>query len=149
LRELDSEFEAIGVPVRFIVIGNAEKVATFCGEHDMADYCIADETKATYAAMGFGKYNLLRLLSDKALATRRRENKAAGFSQNWRATLLKDAADLPGAALIDASGSIAWIHRGKHPGDLPPMREMLEIAKALPPLRDLRSSAFRVGTQKV
>ena len=125
MRELDSRFESLGLSVRFIVIGDPEKVARFCGEHGMAERCIADPGKASYAQMGLGRYNLLKLFSDKALIARRSENKAAGFTQNWAATRLKDASDLPGAALIDSTGVLRWVHRGRHPGDLPPMAQML------------------------
>ncbi len=131
MRELDAEFAAAAVPVRFIVIGDAEKAAAFCGAQGMADRCIADPDKATFAAMGFDRYNLLELFTDGALKARRRENKAAGFSQNWAATRVRDGAQLPGAALIDADGAIAWKYAGVHPGDLPPMSAMLRTAREL------------------
>jgi hypothetical protein len=63
------------------------------------------------------------------LKKRRAENAAAGFSQNWGATRLQDGAQLPGAAIVDSTGTIRWIHRGKHPGDLPPVGEMLAKAR--------------------
>jgi hypothetical protein len=97
----------------------------------MAAYCIGDPDKRTYAAMGLEGFNLLKLFSDPALKKRRAENKAAGFSQNWGATKLRDAAHLPGAAIVDASGIIRWAHHGAHPGDLPPVREMLARARDL------------------
>jgi peroxiredoxin len=130
LRELENEFERDGITVRFVVIGDYEKVRRFCGEYGMSSRCIADPKKETYASMGFGQYNLLKLLSDPALKERRRENRAAGFHQNWAATRLADSAQLPGAVIIDRSGRIVWSHAGTHPGDLPPMHEMLEIARA-------------------
>jgi hypothetical protein len=95
LRELDSEFERAGIAVRFIVIGDAEKVATFCGAHGMADRCIADEDKATFKAAGLGEFGWLGFLTDTALKARRKENNAAGFRQNWGATRLADATQLP------------------------------------------------------
>lgn len=95
--------------------------------------CIGDVDKRTYRAMGLENFNLLKLFSDPALKRRRAENKAAGFSQNWQATKLQDAAQLPGAAIIDATGKICWLHRGAHPGDLPPMGEMLARAREFVP----------------
>jgi len=117
--------------VRFVTIGPQEKAEEFCGQHGMAAYCIGDVDKRTYAAMGLEQFNLLRLFTDPALKKRRAENKAAGFSQNWAATKLKDGAQLPGAAIVDAGGTIRWLHRGAHPGDLPPVGEMLERAREL------------------
>ncbi len=130
MRELEEEFERDGIAVRFVVIGDREKIRRHCGPYGMSARCIPDPHKQTYAAMGFGQYNLLKLFSDAALKERRKENRAAGFHQNWSATHLGDSAQLPGAAIIDDHGRIAWRHAGLHPGDLPPMREMLEIARA-------------------
>ena len=129
MRELEDHFEREGIAVRFVAIGDETKARRFCGEYGMSARCIPDPTKATYAAMGFGDYNLMKLFSDPALKARRKENRAAGFRQNWLATRIQDGAQLPGAVIVDRSGHIVWRHVGKHPGDLPPMREMLEIAR--------------------
>ncbi|MBV8638422.1 MAG: AhpC/TSA family protein [Candidatus Eremiobacteraeota bacterium] len=130
MRELEKDFERDGIAVRFVVIGDITKARRYCSEYGMSSRCIPDPKKETYAAMGFGQYNLLKLFSDPALKERRKENRAAGFHQNWGATRLGDSAQLPGAAVINRHGIIAWRHAGVHPGDLPPMREMLEIARA-------------------
>lgn len=129
MRELETQFELPGIEVRFVVIGTLEEAENFCAQFGDAERCLADPDKETYAAMGFEDFNLLRLFSDPDLRRRRKENKAAGFRQNWRATKLANAAQLPGAAVIDAQGAIRWLHRGTHPGDLPPMRDMLLRAK--------------------
>ncbi len=117
--------------MRFIAIGSQSKAEQFCAQHDSADICIGDEDKRTYRAMGLEQYNLMKLFTDPALKRRRAENKAAGFSQNWAETKIRDGAQLPGAAIVDAGGIVRWIHRGAHPGDLPPMSEMLERARKL------------------
>ena len=114
--------------VRFITIGSQAKAEEFCGQQGAAALCIGDEDKRTYRAMGLENYNLLKLFSDRALKKRRAENKAAGFSQNWGATKLADGAQLPGAALVDSGGTIRWLYRGVHPGDLPTIADMLARA---------------------
>jgi hypothetical protein len=130
LRELEPQFAAAGIAVRFVVIETPAKAVAFASQFGDASHCLADPKKETYKAMGLEDYNLLRLFSDRDLGKRRLQNKASGFSQNWRATKLANAAQLPGAAVFDASGTIRWIHRGKHPGDLPPMSEMFEHARS-------------------
>ena len=117
--------------VRFVTIGSQRKAEEFCGQHGMAAYCTGDVDKRSYAAMGLEQYNLLRLFTDPALKKRRIEAKAAGLSLNVAATKLKDAAQLPGAAIIDRNGTILWLYRGAHPGDLPPVGEMLDRARGL------------------
>jgi hypothetical protein len=131
LRESGYDPQQGAFSVRFVTIGSQAKAEEFCGQHGMGAYCIGDIDKRTYAAMGLEGFNLLRLFTDPALKKRRAENKAAGFSQNWGATKLQDGAQLPGAAIVDASGIIRWVHRGAHPGDLPPVAEMLELAREL------------------
>lgn len=126
MREVENEFERAGIAVRFVVIGTPEIAQTFCARFGDASRCIADPEKRTYAAMGLEDYNLWRLFTDGALRERRKANKAAGFRQNWRATRMENAAQLPGAAFFDENGTLRWLHRGKHPGDLPSMREMLK-----------------------
>jgi len=130
LRELDSEFASLGVAVRFVVIGDSEKAGHFCGLYGAPERCIADPDKSSYAAMGLESYNLLKLFTDPELKKRRKENNAAGFKQNWGETKLKDSAQLPGAGLIDRDGIVRWMYRGKHPGDLPAMSALLEVARS-------------------
>jgi hypothetical protein len=130
LRELDPQFAAAGIAVRFVVIGTPAEAESFASQFGDASRCLADPKKETYKAMGLEDYNLLRLFSDRKLGKRRLQNKAAGFKQNWGATKLANAAQLPGAAVFDANGTMRWVHRGEHPGDLPPMSEMLEHARS-------------------
>lgn len=131
MREIDEEFERAGIAVRFVVIGEPSLAENFCSRFGDAARCIADPDKRTYKAMGLEDYNLWRIFTDRALRKRRRANKAAGFSQNWRATRMENAAQLPGAAFFDRNARARWVHRGTHPGDLPPMREMLnEVLRA-------------------
>jgi hypothetical protein len=131
LRELDAQTPGRRIAVRFVTIGSQAKAEEFCAQQAAAPLCIGDEDKRTYRAMGLENFNLLKLFTDAALKKRRAENQAAGFSQNWSATKLADSAQLPGAAIVDAAGRIRWLHRGTHPGDLPPMAEMLGRAEML------------------
>jgi AhpC/TSA antioxidant enzyme len=131
LRELDEKNPGRRIAVRFVTIGSQAKAERFCAQQSAAALCLGDEDKRTYRAMGLGDYNLLNLFFDPALGRRRAENHAAGFSQNWGATKLEDSAQLPGAVIAGASGTIRWLHRGAHPGDLPPMAEMLARADQL------------------
>jgi alkyl-hydroperoxide reductase/thiol specific antioxidant family protein len=129
LREFELSDRHDDIAVRFITIGSQAKAEEFCGQKRAESLCIGDDDKRTYRAMGLEGYNLLKLLTDPPLRKRRAENKAAGFSQNWGATKLRDSAQLPGAAAVDSEGIIRWVHRGTHPGDLPPIREMLGLAR--------------------
>ncbi len=130
MRELEPQFAAAGIAVRFVVIGTTAEAQTFASQFGQGSRCLADPGKETYKAIGLEDFNLLRIFSDPNLRKRRQENKVGGFRQNWRATKLANAAQLPGAAVFDANGTIRWVHRGKHPGDLPPMTEMFEHARS-------------------
>ena len=129
MRELEEEFERAGIAVHFVVIGTAEEAKAFATQFGDPSRVIPDPRKESHLAMGLPDYNFFQAFADKELGRRRKHNKTAGFHQNWRATKLEHAAQLPGAAVIDAKGLIRWLHRGKHPGDLPHMAEMHSHAK--------------------
>ncbi len=130
MREFDKQHGTENrIAVRFVAIGSQEKVERFCG--DAAPLCIGDPRQRTYRAMGLENLDVFKLFTDADFKRRGAENHAAGFRQNWRATSPFDGARLPGAAVIDATGTLRWIHRGRHPGDLPPMHEMLDVANAI------------------
>ena len=131
MREFDREFAQSGIAVRFVTIGSQEKAADFCARHNPEAVCIGDADMRTYKAMGFTDFDLTKLKTTPELMLRRDENEAAGFRQDWDATRIEDAAQNPGAAVIDTNGIIRWVHGGWHPGDLPPMQELLETAKTV------------------
>ena len=129
MRDRDKEFAASGIAVRVITIGSQEKAEKFCAVHNPDAICIGDPDMHTYKAMGLDDFDLTKLKTTPALTARRAENEAAGFVQNWDETKIEDAAQNPGAAVIDENGVIKWICRGVHPGDLPALSSMLLIAR--------------------
>ena len=129
MRELDEEIGSSGIAVRFVTIGSQGKADEYCARHNPAALCIGDADKRTYKAMGMSDFDLTKLTTTPELIERRNENQAAGFRQDWLATLIWDAAQNPGAAVLDADGIVRWVHRGRHPGDLPPMRELFDRAR--------------------
>jgi hypothetical protein len=130
LREKRSEFAALKVRLACVVQGTAAEAARFCGRHGLADACIADPEKESYRAMGFprGKWSAL-LFPDDGLKRRRAEASAAGCRVSIPGAMQShsDWLQLPGAALIERSGRIAWLHRGTNVADLPSAAELLAI----------------------
>ncbi|GAC1541271.1 MAG: hypothetical protein NVS2B17_18460 [Candidatus Velthaea sp.] len=131
MRELEPDFAALGINVRCITIGSQAKAEEYCARHNPGTACIGDATMHTYKAMGLDDFDLSTLKTNVALVRRREENEAAGFVQDWDATRIEDAAQNPGAAFIDASGVLRFVHRGTHPGDLPPLAALLETVRSL------------------
>ena len=115
--------------IAFVTIGSQEKADTFCARFDPDARCIGDPDMRTYRAMGLGDFDLSTLQTNEALVRRRAENEVAGFRQDWDATVLADAAQLPGAAVIDAGGLLRFVYRGAHPGDLPPVADLIAEAR--------------------
>ena len=132
MRELEAEFASAGIAVRFFVIGTPEEAAKFCRRFGDPSRCLSDPDMTTYAAMGMGRFTLLGFVADRALKVRRDANRAAGFRQDWGETKYRNIRQLPGAAFVDRDGEVRWVYRGKHPGDLPAMREMLAEITQLP-----------------
>ena len=129
MRDRDKEFAASGIALRAIAIGSQEKAEKFCAVHNPDAICIGDPDMHTYKAMGLDDFDLTKLKTTPALSARRAENEAAGFVQNWDETKIEDAAQNPGAAVIDENGVIQWIYRGVHPGDFPSLSSMLGAAR--------------------
>jgi len=130
LREKQSEFERRGVALACVVQGTAEEAARFCGRHGVEALCIPDPEKESYRALGLGRASLRELIfpSDD-LKRRRAEAKQAGCSNKLEGARQKhsDIFQLSGAALIAAGGTILWLHRSQHTGDLPSADGLLEI----------------------
>ena len=131
MHDLDKEFAASGINVRAITIGSQEKAEKFCAIHNPDAICIGDPDMHTYKAMGLDDFDLTKRKTTPALPARRAENEAAGFVQDWDETKIEDAAQNPGAAVIDENGTIRWIYRGVHPGDLPTLSSLLRTAKCV------------------
>jgi len=136
LREKQSEFEKRGVALACVVQGTAEEAARFCGRHGVESLCIPDPEKESYRALGLGRASLWEILfpSDD-LKRRRAEAKQAGCSNKLEGARQKhsDIFQLSGAALVAMGGTILWLHRSQHTGDLPSASGLLEIVgKSVP-----------------
>ena len=129
LREKLTELEKLHVRLGCIVQGTASEAAEVCGQYGMAEKCIPDPEKESYAKMGLDRTTLAALVfASDELKARRKENRAAGFSVSIKKSLMPhcDIFLLPGAALVARGGKILWLHRGAHPGDLPLVDELLD-----------------------
>lgn len=138
MRERQSEFEKRGVAVACVVQGTAEEAARFCGRHGVESLCIPDPQKESYRALGLGRTSLWKIVFASPEAKRRRaEAKRAGCSNNFEGARQKhsDVFQLPGAALVAEGGTVLWLHRGEHTGDLALADELLEIVGKFVPTR--------------
>ncbi len=81
LREKLSEFEKLSVRLGCIVQGTAAEAAEICGQYGMAEKCIPDPEKESYAKLGLDRTTLgAMVFASDELKARRKENRAAGFS---------------------------------------------------------------------
>lgn len=130
MREKQSEFEKRGVALACVVQGTADEAARFCGRHGVESLCIPDPAKESYRALGLGRASLRELIfASPDLKRRRAEAKQAGCSNKLEGARQKhsDIFQLSGAALVAKGGTILWLHRSKHTGDLPSADGLLEI----------------------
>ena len=137
MREKRSEFEGRGVALACVVQGTAQEAARFCGRHGVESLCIPDPEKESYRALGLGRASLRELiLPSDDLKRRRAEAKQAGCSNKLEGARQKhtDIFQLSGAALMAEGGTILWLHRSRHTGDLPSADGLLEIVgRFVPP----------------
>ncbi len=130
LRDTIPEFEKRGVRLKCVVQGTPPQIQRYCGRHGMLAVCIGDPAKESYRAMGLQRTSWWQMvMAPLDVKRRRREARESGCSVSFSGTFQKysDVLQLPGAALIEKGGKILWIHRGAHPGDLPPARELLAV----------------------
>jgi AhpC/TSA antioxidant enzyme len=128
LREKLPEFEKLSVGLGCVVQGTAAEAEEVCGQFGMADKCVPDPEKESYAKFGLDRTTLgAMVFASEGLKARRRENRAAGFSVSIKKSFMPhcDIFLLPGAALVAPGGRILWLHRGAHPGDLPSADELV------------------------
>ena len=136
MREKQGEFEKRGVALACVVQGTADEAARFCGRHGVESLCIPDPEKESYRALGLGRASLREILfASDDLKRRRAEAKKAGCSNKLEGARQKhsDIFQLSGAALVATGGTILWLHRSKHTGDLPSADGLLEIVGKLVP----------------
>ena len=110
--------------VYIVVAADEATTQSLCTPYGVADACIADPDRRTHRAARLRPASLLSFFS-RELLKRARENHRAGFRQNWAKSRLDDLGRVPGAMRIDARGNVAWLYRGTHAGDLPPLEELL------------------------
>lgn len=80
------------------------------------------------SAIGVGRQSLLRYLINLkawlrwlwALITNRRQGRILGHYSN-----------LPGTAVVDANGDVAWVYQGRSLGDHPRLRRVISEAEKL------------------
>ena len=132
LREKRPQFDALGVQVVCVVQGTLDEARKFCARHGMTGDCVPDPEKESYRAMGFTRTTWKDILfAAGELKRRRNEAKDLGCGVSLEGTFQKhsDVLQLPGAALVDRSGAILWLHHGTHPADMPSMDELLSIVR--------------------
>ena len=132
LRENLPEFEKLGVQLGCVVQGDAREAATVCGEYGMAEKCIPDPEKQSYAKMGLSRTTLgAMIFASPELKQNRKQNRAAGYKVSLKKSFMPhcDILLLPGAALVARGGKILWVHRGANPGDLPSADELLQLTR--------------------
>jgi len=131
LGDASREFERRGLVRSCIVQGTPAEAAALCEGAGACEICVPDPERRTFSAAGLGRAQVGDVLFPSAqLKERRAQARARGAKQDWKRTFApgNDALQLPGAALVDRSGTIRYLHVGTHTGDLPAAGDLLRIA---------------------
>jgi hypothetical protein len=133
LRETSAEFARRGLTRACVVQGTPEEAAALCEADEACENCVPDPERRSFETAGLGRARVSEVLFPSAdLKARRSQARARGAKQDWKRTFApgNDSLQLPGAALVDRSGTIRYVHAGTHTGDLPSAGELLRIADA-------------------
>ncbi|MCP3912352.1 MAG: hypothetical protein GY713_15520 [Actinomycetia bacterium] len=87
---------------------------------------IADEERALYRALGFGRGSVVRVWGWRAAASYTRLM-ARGHRPD-RPT--EDTLQLGGNAVVDTHGRVSWVYAGAGPDDRPPVDEFIAAIRA-------------------
>ncbi|HUY10732.1 MAG TPA: AhpC/TSA family protein [Candidatus Dormibacteraeota bacterium] len=120
----DSDSTLTNDRVYIVVAADAATTSELCDSYGVNAHCIADPERNTHRAARLRRASLLTFFSGDFIK-RAIANRKAGFRQNWGKARVDDLGRVPGAMRIAADGRVAWIHRGTHAGDLPPIAELL------------------------
>lgn len=129
MRETQPKLKKLGVRIGCVVQGTPEEAQRYCGRWK-AIACIPDPDRASYKAMGFPRGGLKDISYGAGVTKATFQAMRKGFRGGLRGSLEKssDWFQLPGAALISADGTLLWLHRGTHMGDLPDADALLAAA---------------------
>lgn len=116
-----SEFEAAGLRVVAVGLGEPKHARQFGGKLAPSVTCITNEKPDLYETYGIGQGNPLRLIAPDALKAGARAA-SKGFTQG-QAT--GDQTRLTATFIIDEAGVVRAAHYGKHAGDHADLEAML------------------------
>src|SRR4029450_4607523 len=99
--------------------GTADEATDVCGQMGVTFPCIGDPHKTSYRAYDLPRAGWREIVLDPL----REGNQAikAGYRVSIRGSLLRysDWFQLPGVAIVDRTGTIRYLHRARHSGDIP------------------------------
>jgi hypothetical protein len=122
---------AAGGQVVAIGQGTAAEAASVCAAMDVGFPCLGDPDKASYRAFGLPRGGWREIVLDPIRDGSRALE--AGYRVSLRGSLMahSDWFQLPGVAIVDRAGTLRWLHRARHSGDIPPTRAVLEALSAI------------------
>jgi hypothetical protein len=129
LRDDAPHFAAAGITPVFVVQARPDQLAESTGPLE-GIVVVPDPKSVTHKAIGLRNVALRKMVTRAMLAARKRAVDA-GHAQSWARTFGRESDTLrnPGAAIVDADGTLRWVHRGQSVEDLPSPMELLELAK--------------------
>jgi len=121
-----------GLRLVVVVQGTAEEAALLASFENVLT--VPDPTRRSYVSAGLGKTTWRAIFfPNRSLRSRRKSANARGCAIDMKRTKMKssDPLQLPGAALVDQTGTVRWFHNGRHTGNLDTTVALLDL---LPPI---------------
>jgi len=122
LNRAHSDIEATGA--RLVLIGQATPRHAVHYQRRFAPdvEILADESRASYKAMGFPKASAMQLVGPKSLT----KGLARGVGGVGVGRVIGDVAQLGGTIIVSPEGEILWEQRMRDASDTPSIDELLE-----------------------
>lgn len=124
-------FDALGAQIVAIGQGTPTEAAEQCRHLGASFPCLGDPEKESYRAFGLPRGSWKEILVDPILAGNQAVRSAQRVSIRGSLLRQSDWFQLPGVAVVDRSGTLRYLYRSRHSGDLPPVDALLEAVKGI------------------
>jgi AhpC/TSA antioxidant enzyme len=125
--------ESLGAEVVAIAQGTGPEAAEHCRRLGVSFPCFGDPEKESYASYDLPRGSWKEILIDPvragnaALRAGHRVSLGGSFMRH------SDWFQLPGVAIVDRRGTLRYLYRSRHAGDLPPICALVDVLEGLEP----------------
>jgi hypothetical protein len=126
-----AEVERRGAQVVAIGQGTGRDAREFCGRAGVTFPCLGDPGRESYRGFALPRGGWRAILLDPLLVGREGVRRLGGVDVRGALLPTSDWFQLGGVAIVDREGVLRYVHRARHPADLPAPAALLQALDAV------------------